>query len=232
MNKFDALAQSTVSLMLRGTLLMLLAAGSFGCQQLPDEPMVRGELVYNNCAACHGDQGEGKVEYEAPSIAGLGSWYVKNQLTKYREGYRGAHADDVEGLRMRPLSKTLRTEADVDAVSAYVAQLPAVINSPKTIMDGDPGRGADYYKTCVACHGADGSGMEALSAPSLIVTPDWYQLRQLKKFKSGVRGRAEGDVTGAQMSAMITVLPDEQAMKDVVAYIQKLKRPTPPMARE
>jgi cytochrome c553 len=46
-------------------------------------------------------------------------------------------------------------------------------------------------------------------------------LSQLKKFKSGVRGGAN-DTAGAMMAGMANSLVDEQAMKDVVAYIRTL----------
>ena len=218
MKKFDGLSTPLT------TLLLIVVIGGFGvgCRDLPDSGAPRGEKVYNNCQSCHGADGLGRPELQAPAIAGLSPWYVENQLKKFREGHRGRHAEDYEGLRMRPLSKTIRDDADLKAVAEYVSSMTPQ-KPPKTVMDGDPGRGADYFKTCVACHGADGAGMQALNAPSLRYSQDWYLLRQLEKFEKGIRGRAQGDVTGAQMAAMINAVPDEQAKKDVVAYIQKLK---------
>ena len=54
-------------------------------------------------------------------------------------------------------------------------------------------------------------------------------LEQLKKFKNGVRGGAypkdrngkPKDIDGLQMQAIIKAIPDEQAMKDVIAYIRQ-----------
>lgn len=223
MKKFDAPAPSMISLCSKFALVVSAAMFAVGCQSLPEEPLARGEHVYNHCQACHGPQGQGMPEYGAPAIAGMPAWYVEAQVTKFQTGVRGAHADDHEGLRMRPLSKTVRSEEDLKAVAAYVSNLPAVIAHPKTVQGGDPGRGAEYFKTCVACHGADGLGMQALNAPSLMYQQDWYLLRQLEKFADGRRGRLATDITGMQMAAMISSVPDEQAKKDVVAYIQKLK---------
>lgn len=205
--------------------LLVVAAGALGCQPLPDAPVERGEKLYHNCEACHGPTGEGNVDYQAPAIAGLQSWYVENQLTKFRTGLRGAHADDIEGMRMRPLSKSLLHEGDVKAVAAYVAQMKPKREHPKTVQ-GDPGRGAEYFKTCTACHGAGAEGQQALNAPALVYSQDWYLLRQLHKFQDGVRGGMAGDTTGAQMAGMINAVPDDQAKQDVVAYIQKLRRTT------
>jgi cytochrome c oxidase subunit 2 len=47
-------------------------------------------------------------------------------------------------------------------------------------------------------------------------------MTQLNKFRSGVRGGNPADVKGSLMRAMSMTLPDEQAMKDVIAYIMTL----------
>lgn len=202
--------------------LVLMALTWVGCQKVDPQAPDAGVKLYNNCKDCHGAAGLGMPEYGAPAIAGLQAWYVEAQVTKFQTGARGAHADDTEGMRMRALSKSLLTPEHVKAVADYVSKLEPAKQS-KTVMDGDPGRGAALFKPCEACHGADGAGMDALNAPALRYSNDWYLLRQLQKFKSGVRGRGPGDMTGMQMAAMVASLPDEQAMKDVVAYIQKLK---------
>jgi cytochrome c553 len=157
----------------------------------------------------------------APAIAGLDQWYIEAQIQKFKSGIRGAHPDDVGGLRMRPMSRTLREADEVRAVSAYVAALPAA--RPATTLDGDATRGGALYAPCIACHGPTGEGMQALGAPSLTRTDDWYQLKQLKHFKVGIRG-GPGDGTGILMVPMAATLPDEQAMKDVIAHIQTLGR--------
>jgi cytochrome c oxidase subunit 2 len=78
------------------------------------------------------------------------------------------------------------------------------------------------YTPCTACHGADAAGNEQLKAPPLRGASDWYLLAQLKKFKEGHRGANPSDLEGAQMRPMAQTLPDEQAMKDVVAHIGTL----------
>ncbi|MEE8157339.1 MAG: c-type cytochrome, partial [Gammaproteobacteria bacterium] len=59
--------------------------------------------------------------------------------------------------------------------------------------------------------------------PALAGQHDWYTVRQLQYFKDGIRGTASGDTFGAQMRPMAMTLADEQAMKDVAAYINTLK---------
>jgi cytochrome c oxidase subunit 2 len=67
-------------------------------------------------------------------------------------------------------------------------------------------------------------GLEAMGAPTLVNQADWYMVRQLEKFKNGMRGADTLDVTGQQMAAMSSMLEDHQAMLDVVAYIRTLRK--------
>jgi cytochrome c oxidase subunit 2 len=143
------------------------------------------------------------------------------QLEKFRSGLRGTHHEDIGGMRMRPMSMWLRGDADVAAVAAYVASLPAVRPEPE-LAGGDAERGQALYGPCIACHAVDGSGNQALSGPPLTRTGDWYQLTQLANFKAGVRGADPEDTYGGMMRGMVNTLPDEQAMLDVIAYIQTL----------
>jgi cytochrome c oxidase subunit 2 len=93
------------------------------------------------------------------------------------------------------------------------------------VLTGDAIAGGKQYATiCIACHGPDAKGMQALSAPPLTQQADWYLLSQLKKFKTGMRGAHPQDVTGSQMRAMSSTLQDTTAMRNVVAYIKSLSR--------
>lgn len=185
------------------------------------QDLERGESLYGLCLQCHGEQGQGNDLALAPSIAGLGAWYVEETLNKFKSGARGLHADDLEGLRMYPMSLALKTEDDIKDVSAYVASLPR--QQPVTTLEGgDPKKGAALYRTCISCHGAKAEGNQPLG-PSLAYTSDWYLLTQLKKYKAGIRpsDRAK-DPIGAAMIGLTAIFRDEQSMKDVIAYIQSL----------
>ena len=91
-----------------------------------------------------------------------------------------------------------------------------------TFTEGDASKGQALFAPCVACHSADGTGNEKLNAPPLNHTNDWYLFRSLQKFKAGIRGANPLDIAGAGMRPMAQTLTDEQAMKDVVAYISTL----------
>jgi len=185
------------------------------------EDDARGEALFALCAQCHGAAGGGNRAALAPAIAGLDLWYVELQLSKFRSGVRGMHPQDVGGLRMYPMSLWLSSDEDAAAVARYVASLPAARPAPQ-LAGGDAQRGKQLYTPCIACHGVDGSGNQALKGSPLAKVSDWYLLSSLQKFKSGVRGSNPADQSGAMMRAMSNTLPDEQAMRDVVAHIMTL----------
>ena len=182
----------------------------------------QGKALYITCTACHGAKGEGNAALNAPALAGQEPWYVERQLKNFKAGVRGAHANDTYGMQMRPMAMTLADDAAVANVAAYIATFPAPAKEDIKGWGGDASKGQALYATCSACHGAKAEGNAALNAPKLTGLPSWYLTRQLKSFKEGVRGTHAGDTYGAQMRPMAMMLVDEQAMKDVVAFIKGL----------
>ena len=183
----------------------------------------RGKQLYVNCLACHGAEGHGNKLLNAPAISGLSEKYVAAQIEKFKLGHRGGDVRDATGMQMRPMSMTMATDEDVAAVSSYVASL-APASPAATLEGGDAEKGKMFYATCQACHGAGGSGNDMLSAPSLAGQYDWYLQTQLHNFKQGIRGSKPEDVTGGQMRPMAMMLADDQAVLDVIAYIQTLSK--------
>jgi cytochrome c553 len=194
-----------------------------GCRPDGAKKPLPGNELYAACTSCHGADGYGQENIAAPAIAGLPAWYVEAQLTKFRTGVRGAHPDDLEGLRMRPMSRQMMDEGEVKSVAAYVASMPSKKQAP-TVKGGDASAGAAAYATCLACHGPDGKGNQALNAPPIVGQHDWYLVSQLHKFKKGIRGANPKDVTGGQMRPMSMTLADDQAIKNVVAHIDTLSK--------
>ncbi len=206
----------------RSTLVALALAltAASGCTELPASGVARGQVLYTNCEQCHGKSGEGSTLVQAPPIAGLPAWYIEAQFLHFQTGLRGAHPDDVEGLKMRPMSRTVKDPADVKVVAEYVASLPAV--KTEATMGGDATKGQAAFATCAACHGADGQGNPDLKAPKIAGQADWYVVRQLTKFKGGVRAYDPADTAGATMKGIAGTIPDEAAMRDLAAYIHTL----------
>ena len=180
-----------------------------------------GKSLYTACAACHLPDGGGNRSLNAPRLAGQSGWYLKRQLEAFKSGVRGAAAGDMFGAQMRPMAMMLSDPAAIDDVVAYVATLDAP--PAAATVTGDVAKGKQLYATCAACHGANAEGNEQLNAPRLAGQSDWYLVRQLKNFKSGRRGSQPNDTFGMQMKPMAAVLANDQAIDDVVAYIDTLE---------
>ena len=181
-----------------------------------------GAALYTTCIACHGADGAGNQALNSPRIAGQSAWYLTNQLKGFKAGYRGSKPEDIYGMQMRPMSMTLADDQAIANIAAYITTLNGAV-SPAT-LDGNAEAGKGLYVTCVACHGADGKGNEALKSPNLIGLQDWYVVRQLQNFKAGIRGTHPEDINGQTMRPMSMTLADDKAMKDVAAYIISLRK--------
>ncbi len=179
-----------------------------------------GAAQYAVCAACHGPQGEGVTAMNAPKLAGQSEWYLKRQVKNYKKGLRGTHEDDIFGQQMIGMVATLANDTAVNNVAAYIQTLPD--NPAEKTIAGDTEHGADLYRICAYCHGGDGMGNQALNAPRVAGMSDWYLARQLSNFKDGVRGAHLQDFYGFQMGLMGQTLHDEQAVSDIIAYINTL----------
>jgi cytochrome c oxidase subunit 2 len=180
----------------------------------------KGKAAYDTCAVCHGANGEGTPELNVPKIGGQEEWYVARQLQNFKSGLRAPTTSDVYGTQMRALSMTLADDQEIADVSAYVASLspPAVADT----VSGDAAQGKASYATCGACHGANGEGNQALNSPKLAGQHDWYVVRQLQNYKSGVRGGDPKNVFDTQMRPMAMILTTDAAVNNVAAYINSL----------
>ncbi len=202
--------------------LPLLALGIAACDATPPPAgMALGAELFETCAPCHGEAGAGNADIEAPAIAGLPQWYLEAQLQGFQNGWRGKHPSDLPALRMRPMAVSLNREGDIPSVAQYVASLPATY--PASTLHGNAGAGAARYEQlCRTCHGEDGLGDEILRAPPIVQMHDWYLFQELQNFRSGARGAHPDDTWGLTMRGN-TVLMDDQAMQDVIAYVQTLR---------
>lgn len=188
----------------------------------PDGDAERGQQLYAVCSACHGPNGAGNQAMNAPKLAGQEAWYLRRQLENYRDGLRGAHEDDVYGRQMAPMVASITDERAMRDLIAYIETLP---DEPvATTIAGDADRGRRIYQVCGSCHGWDGQGIAAVKAPRQAGMQDWYLARQLRNFKDGIRGAHRDDILGHQMRQMASILVTDQAVDDVVAYINTLSQ--------
>jgi cytochrome c553 len=95
--------------------------------QGPPELVPRGKILYaENCAACHGEQGEGRPELFYPMLASQHYSYLLRELDLIVTGERGN-----SNPAMPPILKNMSTD-DKQAVAAYLAQLPAPARAAAT----------------------------------------------------------------------------------------------------
>lgn len=213
---------------------------------MDSEVGVDGAELFKVCGFCHGTQGQGGPALDAPPLAGMEAWYVERQLLNFRNRVRGTHYDDVPGVQMSIVSGMVRNQATIENVAAYIESMEAgappelarggvvagtarpfiwrsqyaALEHPKN-PDIDNGKTL-YVNTCTVCHGETAQGNEALGSPRLTDLPAWYMERQLQYFRDGLRGADPADTFGLQMAAFAKTLTDEQAIADVVAYIESL----------
>lgn len=83
----------------------------------------RGKALYGVCATCHGDNGEGRQEMNAPALAGRETWYLVRQLRNFKSGARGSDSRDIYGLQMAPMAQVLADDQAIDDVVAYIGSL-------------------------------------------------------------------------------------------------------------
>ncbi len=175
---------------------------------------------YGTCIACHGAQGEGNSSLGGPALAGQSADYLVRQLTNFQSGLRGTAPDDTRGNQMVAVAALLNDDSK-QQIAEYLATLPRV--KPVATLDGDVAAGRGVYNSnCSDCHGAQGEGNSALSAPRLAGLGDQYLFDQFKKFQRKQRGYAPADKRGRQMQFMSDVITDDASLTNVVTYIQTL----------
>ncbi len=105
---------------------LILAAGIFSTRAAGTPDAENGRQLFTKvCATCHGTDGEGRVVggQPFPTIAGLPSWYVEQQLRNFQTDVRGAHGRDSMGLLMRPIARSIESTQMVADVAAYIGKL-------------------------------------------------------------------------------------------------------------
>ena len=115
---------------------------------------IGGRLFANNCAMCHGSDGRGARGF--PNLANddwLWGGSYDTVMTSITKGRVGA---------MPPLGAALG-EDGIREVVAYVQQLSGQKADTEMAAAGQ----ARFQMVCVACHGMDGTGNQALGAPNL-----------------------------------------------------------------
>ncbi len=193
---------------------------------LTPEGLAEGKVLFTKCAVCHGHNAEGVKAFNSPALANQETWYLRQQLTNFLIGKRGNHPKDSLGAIMAEQAKIIETEEQLEIVIAYIKLLPRV-QTDQTI-NGDVENGKHYYnKVCASCHGIDAKGLEAYLSPNLLGIQDYYMAAQIRNYRDGIRGVSEEDTTGAKMLEMLSEIPDDKTIDDVITYVHTLQTNKP-----
>ncbi len=179
-----------------------------------------GPLFVGACSPCHAPNGGGYQSEFSPKISGQEDWYLSRQLMNFRNDLRGDHDSERWAKQMNFHIK----DFSPTQLQSFVDYIGTLEDTPADVtIEVDKTRGQDLYsQTCLICHGENALGNPVLNSPRLAGMSDWYMVIQLQKFRSGLRGDHPEDIYGLQMVPFATLLPDEQALVDVVAYINTL----------
>ena len=122
------------------------------------DPAVRKmgkRLFQNDCAQCHGADAKGSLGY--PNLAD-GAWIYGGSA----EAITASIKDGRQAV-MPPWGDVIG-EDGVANVTAYVLSLQGEAQDVDKITAGE----GVYQSYCIACHGADATGNQALGAPNLV----------------------------------------------------------------
>ena len=181
-----------------------------------DSAFVRDDkTLYQSCLLCHSN----KEMQRGPVLDGMESWYILDQLKKFKNGQRGRDPKNRAEFLMAASMARVRDDHEMLRVADYIGNL-----KPKdsiTTIKGDIDRGKKLYSSCIGCHGAKGEGRQDVKAPALLVQEDWFLLDQLRKYRNGLRGTHPEDIFGRVMVESIRDWSDKD-LKDVTVYINSL----------
>jgi cytochrome c553 len=143
---------------------------------------VHGARLYEQCAACHGADGNGETSGSTPRIAGQHYRVLAKQLVDFRHGKRW-------DFRMEGMADQhhLRGPQDIADVAVYVTGLTRPGN--RGIGSGEfaeEGRRI-YVANCQSCHGTGAEGDPSRGIPLLAGQHYSYLVRQMYDAVDGRR---------------------------------------------
>lgn len=151
--------------------------------ELAQQPDVieQGHMLFaDNCAACHGPQGQGNRLIGAPNLT--------DDIWLYGDGAAISHSIR-EGRRGNmPAFGTILDKKAIREVAEYVYTLSGGDTSHDQLVDAGEKR---FATTCAACHGADGKGNPSLGAPNL-TDQDWLYSDSISGIMTSIRDGRQG----------------------------------------
>ncbi len=186
----------------RVLLLGVALASGLNAHSAQDDPAVPAygkldsmEARVQGCVTCHGQQGQGTNNDYFPRIAGKPAGYLHNQLRAFHNGSR----------RYAPMNYLVAYLSDdyLKEIAEYFAGLRPPFRTPEPsalpapildrgrmlVQKGDASR---QIPACIACHGANLTGMLP-GIPGLVGLRPNYISAQLTRWRTGERKAAAPD---------------------------------------
>lgn len=192
--------------------LAAFALLAFAPSTLADAIVDAPDRPWEACGNCHGIDGISATAH-FPNLAGQKRAYIEKQLRDFRSGLRTNDHGQMSGTDDFP-------DHALELAAAYFSQLSAP--SPASRVDNDISRArtiVDFglpeagVPACRSCHNAD-----ANIEPWLEAQHAGYLAKQLKDFKSGVRGN---DKTMADIARRLS----DDDIEKVSGFLASTPRP-------
>jgi hypothetical protein len=95
-------------------------------QALHNPNLEGGQVLFmERCAECHRFNATGEMTFGSPPLVGLQDWYLLAQLSKFKNGWRGADPTDPNGLKMQLSSQVIESDQAKHDVVAFILSLNA-----------------------------------------------------------------------------------------------------------
>jgi len=216
----QALALLATALLLPGLALAVSTARDEAQSALRLRPdLDRGAMLFEVCAACHGERGQGASDGSVPEIAGQPVSVLVKQLVDFRHDVRPDVRMEhfVSGERMNP--------QQIADVAAYIRSLRPV----RSLRDSDPSAAQAeglYMSSCASCHGPRAAADAANALPRLAGQHPEYLLQELEGAAQGRRPTMTRDhaplvmqLSSQQLQAIARYLAhvDPRAAEDAAA---------------
>jgi mono/diheme cytochrome c family protein len=189
------------------------------------------QLFAENCAVCHGSDGQGRVgatlSKDWPSLRP--DLLVKSTI---ENGVPGSPMPPWSQAKGGPL-----TQAEIDAIVAYIltwesggpASIPPTATAfPRPVLtavpnvEGDPNNGAVLFdKNCAVCHGPEGKGRVGAN-----LSKNWSAIRPDLSLKSTIANGIPGSVMPAWSQSKGGPLAEAE-INDLVAFLLALSASSP-----
>ncbi len=205
------------ALFVMGALYTVLAPASQVAADTGSSQQVEaGKSLFRvGCASCHGLNGEGQVNgaIQGPPLTGVGAASVQFQVSSGRMPM-------ARPAVQAPVKPSEYTEAEVNALAAYVASLgpgPAIPDpqqyTPTGLSSADIARGGELFRTnCSACHNFAGAGG---ALPGGKYAPSLYGSSNLHIYEALITGPQ-------QMPVFSDNVMTPQDKRAIIAYLNDL----------